>query len=334
MSVVVEGESSNSVEVESGVPQGTVLGPLLFLCYVNDMPDCVKSSIRLFADDCLVYRAIKNHTDHLKLQEDLNNLQKWAATWGMAFNVKKCYHMNVKQKTSHFYTISDHILQQVQSNLYLGITFSEDLKWNTHIDQVRKKANSTFGFLRRNLHHTPQQCRRNAYLALVRSKMEYGCVIWDPYTKTDIDKLERIQRSAARFIMKNYYSRQEGCVTEMLNQLQLPSIEVRRRHLRLTLMYKVVEGHVPGILKDSYIQQHRPKRAIRRTKFFGYSYSNIVDNYVTNNSKCYKPIRQANSVNFKNSFFVRTLFDWNKLEDSVVNLETIDSFRVAISHLD
>ena len=103
-----------------------------------------------------------------------------------------------------------------QIDPYLGITFSDNMKWTTHINQVRKKANSILGFLRRNLHHTPQTCRKNAYLALVRSKMEYGSVIWDPYTKNDIAKLENVQRLAARFIMKDYHSRQEECVTEML----------------------------------------------------------------------------------------------------------------------
>ena len=125
----------------------------------------------------------------------------------------------------------------------LGITFADNMKWNTHINQIKKKSNSTLGFLRRNLHHTPQSCRKNAYLALVRSKMECDSVIWDPYTKQDISKLENVQRSAARFIMKDYHSRQEGSVTEMLNKLNLPSLQDRRRDQRLTLMYKVVEGH-------------------------------------------------------------------------------------------
>ena len=254
MSVVVEGESSHEVDVESGVPQGTVLGPLLFLCHINDMPECVKSKIRLFADDCLLYRTIKNFGDHIKLQQDLNNLIIWAEKWGMKFNVKKCYHLSVRQKSSNFYTMDGQILKQVEEIPYLGITFSDNMKWTTHINQVRKKANSTLGFLRRNLHHTPQSCRKNAYLALVRSKMEYGSVIWDPYTKQDTQKLENVQRSAARFITKDYYSRQEGCVTEMLHKLKLPTLQDRRRDQRLTLMYKVVEGHVPAINKDHYIQ--------------------------------------------------------------------------------
>ena len=78
MKTVVEGEKSDDVKVDSGVPQGTVLGPLMFLCHINDLPDTVKSQVRLFADDCLLYRTIKSQSDHEILQQDLNNLQKWA----------------------------------------------------------------------------------------------------------------------------------------------------------------------------------------------------------------------------------------------------------------
>ena len=115
----------------------------------------------------------------------------------MKFNSKKCYLLSSRTKTSHFYTINDQILKQVQDNPYLGLTISDNLKWKTHINNICKKANSTLGFLRRNLRHCPKTCRKNAYLALVRSKVEYGSIIWDPYNQSDIDRLERIQRSAA-----------------------------------------------------------------------------------------------------------------------------------------
>ena len=97
--------------MESGVPHGTVLGPLLFLCHINDMPECVQSQIRLFANDCLLYGPIRNFGDHTKLQQDQNNLNIWADKWGMKFNVKKCYHLSVTQKSSKFYTMNGHILQ-------------------------------------------------------------------------------------------------------------------------------------------------------------------------------------------------------------------------------
>lgn len=223
----------------------------------------------------------------------------------MKFNAKKCYLLSSRNKSSHFYTIDDHILQQVQNNPYLGITFSEDLKWKTHIDNICKRANSTLGFLRRNLRHCPIACRMNAYIALVRSKLEYGCVTWDPHLKSDIDKLEKIQRSAARFITRDYRSRHEGCVTEMLQDLGLQSLEERRRQLRLTFLYKVVEGRVPAINIEHYLKSQQPKRTVRAKQYTDFVTKNIVDNSVCKNSKCFKPI-QARTENFRHSFFVRT----------------------------
>ena len=102
MSVVIEAESYHEVDVESGVPQGTVLGPLLFLCQINDMPECVQSQIRLFANDYLLCRPIRNFRDHTKYQQDLNKLNIWADKWDMEFNVKKCYPLSVRQKSSNF----------------------------------------------------------------------------------------------------------------------------------------------------------------------------------------------------------------------------------------
>ena len=109
MKVVVDGEESDSVTVDSGVPQGTVLGPLLFLCHINDLPDAVKSTVRLFADDCLLYRSIRNMDDHLALERDLQQLETWAKTWGMRFNAKKCYLMSINQVSTFLSTRWPHI---------------------------------------------------------------------------------------------------------------------------------------------------------------------------------------------------------------------------------
>ena len=135
--------------------------------------------------------------------------------------------------------------------------------------------------------------------------------------------------------MKDYHSRQEGCVTEMLISLRLPTLQDHRRDQRLSLMYKVVVGHVPAINKDDYIQPQRQRRAIWATRFKDYEHKNIVENYSTNNFKCYKPI-PSKTENFKNSSFVRTIYDWNKLDDSVINSDSVNSFRnrLSTSHFD
>ena len=334
MQVVVDGEESDSVTVDSGVPQGTVLGPLLFLCHINDLPDSVKSSVRLFADDCLLYRRISTIQDQIKLQDDLQSLEQWAETWDMRFNAKKCFIMSINQKKSHFYQISNHILQQVDTNPYLGVTFSDDLKWSSHITKITKKANSTLGFIKRNLKHCPESSRKTAYLALVRSTLEYSSVVWDPILVKDINKLEKVQRQAARFITGNYSSRDQGCVTKMLQDLDLSSLQDRRKNNRLAFFYKMVEGLVPAMpCHDFLTPVRKSKRNIKPRTFSDYESTNIIDSQCINNCKCFKP-EQCNTDIYKHSFIPRTIIDWNHLEDSVVSAQTLAGFKTALTHRD
>ena len=151
--VLVDGEFSNYDKVLSGVPQGTVLGPLLFLCFINDLPEHVKSQIRLFADDCLLYRRIKKALDLQLLQEDLEALEKWAETWGMRFNATKCYVMSLHRQQkpfTKFYQLNGVILQQVSENPYLGLIIRDDLQWSSHINKMCAKASQSLGFIRGN----------------------------------------------------------------------------------------------------------------------------------------------------------------------------------------
>ena len=329
MKVVVEGEESKSVKVESGVPQGTVLGPLMFLCHINDLPDSVQSQVRLFADDCLLYRPIKSPKDHELLQNDLRELEKWASRWGMRFNAKKCYVMSIRNTSSHFYELDNTILQQVTSNPYLGITLSEDLQWSTHIQNITKKANSTLGFLRRNLKNCPEECRKLAYISLVRSTLEYESSIWDPYLQKDINSIEKVQRQAARFIKRDYKSREEGCVTNMLNDLDLPSLQQRREFNKLVFLFKIAGGMVPAINSCDYLTPQKPKRRIKAKQFSDYQCSNLVDKNVTNNSSCFV-VNNFGTAQFRHSFFIDSVIKWNHLPDSIVHAETVESFKAAL----
>ena len=135
--VVLDGQASDPVPVLSGVPQGLVLGPVLFLIFINDLPENIRSSVRLFADDCVLYRNIESPTDCQFLQEDLNSLAQWEADWQMKFNVAKCHSMRVtRHPTDKYiqfeYTLHQQRLEQVQSAKYLGITISDDLDWGQH----------------------------------------------------------------------------------------------------------------------------------------------------------------------------------------------------------
>ena len=143
----------------SGVPQGSVLGPLLFLLYINDLPESVKSQCRLFADDALLYNDV---TNRIIVQDDLNRLQCWADNWQMVFNPKKCYHLTIGKNVSPrntFYLCGEK-LEVVKSNPYLGIEFQHDLKWDSHIKNINAKARQLLGMTRRVLRDADENTRK------------------------------------------------------------------------------------------------------------------------------------------------------------------------------
>ena len=130
--VVLEGHSSSASDVLSGVPQGAVLKPILFPIYISDIATNVNSTIRMFADDCLIYRTISTPNDHILLQSGLDTLVKWFDTWHMKFNVSNCSIMKTTQnrnKTSHNYPMNGQILQTATSHLYIGVELSTNMKW-------------------------------------------------------------------------------------------------------------------------------------------------------------------------------------------------------------
>ena len=137
-----------------------VLGPLLFSLHINDITADIESEIRLFADDCVCYREIKDKEDTLKLQRDIDRLGNWARKWGMRFQPVKCNMMQLTNKTLNkiqaSYTLEGTVLENVDNIKYLGVTITNDLKWNTHISNICTKANRTLGFLRRTLFSCPK----------------------------------------------------------------------------------------------------------------------------------------------------------------------------------
>ena len=228
-SVVVEGSSSDSVPVVSGVPQGSVLGPMLFLLFINDLPDKIASNTRLFADDCIVYRQIKNTSDCKALQEDLNMLAEWETKWGMAFHPQKCSVLSVTRSRNPFkfnYGLKGHILELQDCTKYLGVDIQSSLSWKNHIDRISKKANSMLGFLRHNLRSCKEDSKANAYFTMVRSNLEYCSSVWNPHQKDQVHKVEMVQRRAARFATNRY--RNTSSVSSMLDHLQWESLESRR----------------------------------------------------------------------------------------------------------
>ena len=193
--VILDGCSSESLPVTSGVPQGTVLGPLLFLCFVNDIPDCVSSNIRLYADDILLYRTINVMDDCVKLQDDLNALQQWEKRWQMHFNPSKCCYIRLSNKQhllDYNYNIHNTVLQVTNTIKYLGVHIDDKLTWKSHT--IVTKANSVKGFLSRNFKHCPPSVKSKCYQTLIRPVLEYASIVWSPYLVTLIDKIEAVQR--------------------------------------------------------------------------------------------------------------------------------------------
>ena len=147
-----------------------MLGPLLFLAYIHDLPSKVNAKARLFAEDCLLYRHIKTDEDTESLQDDPNKLQDWETDWQMHFNPDKCELIRIKNKRksiSATYHIHNIQLKQTKRAKYLGLTFSNTLSWNAHIDNITKKANNTTAFLRKNLSTCPKKVKDTCYKTFV-----------------------------------------------------------------------------------------------------------------------------------------------------------------------
>ena len=182
--VVVNGYNSEKSAIVSGVPQGTVLGPIIFLVHINDIADNVTSEIRLFADDCDCHREINNSNDCAELQKDIDTLGKWAESWGMRFQRVKCTLMTLsrKKKTIEYkYTLKGIELEFLTSIKYLEVNITNDLHWEKHIEEICNKSYRTLGLLKRNLSSCPMEVKLQAYKGLVRSVLEYASTAWDPH---------------------------------------------------------------------------------------------------------------------------------------------------------
>ena len=298
--------------MDSGVPQGTVLGPLLFLLHINDLPSVVQSSVRLFADDCLLYRPIRSKDDQVILQNDLAQLERWGDTWGMHFNAQKCNIMRISRSRTpfrQFYSLDSHVLAEVDSAKYLGVTISSELSWSPHVSSIVGKANSTLGFLRRNLRRCPAKLKETAYISLVRSTLEYAATIWDPHKDGDINKIERIQRRAARFVCSDY-SRYSS-VTAMLTELGWKNLADRRRDLRLALLFKVIHKEVAV-----------PVKSLELTK---------KDTITRKNHDQEYQVTFANTTELQSFFSIRTVLDWNSLSVAVVESSDVDAFKARLA---
>ena len=308
--VVVDGERSKEAEVISGVPQGTVLGPLLFILYINDIGEGTSSTIRLFADDALIYRKISSTQDAATLQKDLDTLVEWSKQWQMRFNPAKCSLLRVTRKRSPVktsYTMMGTGLETMDHHPYLGVELASGLEWKHHIKQITGKAQRTLNFLQRNLHRCPQKVREQAYVALVRPTLEYAATVWDPYHQKEVNSLERVQRKAVRFITRKY-SRRDS-VSALRSDLGLPTLKQRRLTSKLTMFYKIHHQEVAVEIPNHYVPSSTPSIKTRKKHTEQY---NIIS---------------TRSDTYKHSFYPSVIPVWNQLPESFITSPTTPIFK-------
>ena len=303
--VVLEGVHSKATEVTSEVPQGTVLGPLLFLVYINDMPEIISSTARLFADDSLIYRIIHTKEDQALLQEDLDKLQKSERDWLMQFNPDKYEVIRITNKRNPLtnkYCIHDTELQTVKNAKYLGVTVISDLSWKKHVDNTVKKATTSLNFLKRSLHGCPTGVKDQCYKSLVRPILEYSSFVWDPHTQCNVNKLEMVHRRATRFVKGDYEG--TSSVTSMLTDLHWNTLQERRMQVKSAMLYRIVHNLV-AIPATPFLIPVRTHR--------GYSMKFLIPQSTVSSHLC--------------SFFPSTTNIWNQLPECAVSAPSLDTFK-------
>ena len=237
--IVVNGRKSETRHVTSGVPQGSVLGPLLFVTYINLMVDKAGSlEIYLYADDLKIYNEIKSSDNVEDLQNGLDNLYNWTKYSLVRFHPGKCVTMRLMPRqtnTQLFYNIDETKLRTVNSEQDLGLIIGNELTFKEHIHLKVKKANALFGMLRKTFVHLDKEMFKQLFIAIVRPHLEYGAAVWNQYKKELIRLIENVQRRASRQvagISHLPYNRR-------LEEMKLPTLQYRRFRGDMIKVYKL-----------------------------------------------------------------------------------------------
>ena len=304
--VQIRNATSEWTNVLSGVPQGSVLGPILFLIYVNDIVMNIESTIKLFADDAKIYRPIKDDNDPQALQEDLKRLENWSRKWLLKFDENKC-------KVLHFgnnnpetvYTLNGNPLENSEEERDLGIQVHKSFKFSNHINKIAAKANSVLGRIKRTFTHLDVENVKLLYTSLVRPHLEYGVQCWSPYYRKDIDKIEQIQRRATRLVPQL----QDTPYEDRLKVFKLTTLEERRKRGDAIETYKLLNG-LENIESDQFFKVIREGPSTH-----------------TRGHPLKLELQQVRTEKRRNFFSIRTAKSWNKLPGDVVTAENLNSFK-------
>jgi hypothetical protein len=293
--VTVLGATSSEKFVLSGVPQGSILGPILFLLYVNDLPDAVKNSkVSSFADD--------STSDASLLQSDLNSLGNWSTNSGLVFNQDKCKLQQITRKKNPIdfsYEINDKLLEISSEEKDLGIWVTGALTWSKHTFDSCAKANKLLGFLRRSAVEVKNpNTRRTLYLAIVRPALGYATQVWSPQSIELVRKTESVQRQASKFTLKLPFTCTES-YKDRLMYINLLPVSYWHEYLDLMFFFKAINGII------TFPKEILPKRSVPSRPTRSSSNNSVIS---------YRP-RRCKTTTYQRSFFIRATRTWNSLPE-------------------
>ena len=246
--VTVQGKLSRMSEVLSGVPQGSVLGPILFILFVNDMDLVVSSKILKFADDAKLYLQLKNEKSAAQLQDDLDALCAWSDDWQMVFNVNKCATIHFGYNNpGHDYEMNGENVRTTTEARDLGVLINKSLKPSNQCVAAAKKANRALGMIRRTVENKTMVIMKKLYKQLVRPHLDYCSQAWSPWLRKDVDLLESVQRRATKMVD----GFRDLPYEERLHRMHLTTLERRRERGDLIETFKILK-HMERIKPEEF----------------------------------------------------------------------------------
>ena len=258
--VVVNGKSSSTLDMLSGIPQGSVLGPPLLLIYI-DMVTSVQLSpgkkMLVYADDILVYKPVSDISCYQELQGDIDGISNWSEVNLMHFNVAKCKCMLITCKRNvscPTLKLKGADLEQVTKYKYLGVTISSNLSWSPHIEQIGASARKVVGLIYRNFANNINYLMTILclYISLVRPRLEYALQVWDPHLLKDICKLGNVQKLALRICSGQYHESYE----KLRDIFHIPSLSNRRCYLSMCTLFNIAKGHIYLTPSSIFLSPH------------------------------------------------------------------------------
>lgn len=260
---------SREIHNFSGVPQGSHLGPLLFLLFINDLPHFISTSkCLLYADDVKIFRSVKSVSDAMDLQNDINRLSEWCYLNGLYFNIDKCSVISfkrIKSPVAYEYRIQNSLLKRASNQKDLGVVFDDELSFSLHFDYVICKANRMLGFLFRNSKDFQDPYTlKSLYISLIRSVLEYCCVVWSPYYCNTESRIEKIQKRFTKFALRKMLWNSDMPTYEARCALiDLKPLNKRRIYYSVLFAHDVLTAHIDCSLLLSMFNVYAPSRSLR-----------------------------------------------------------------------